>query len=76
VSESQEENKGLIRRLYDAQTKGDPHAIEELLAPTSTIIGLLPAARAAYRAMPWFMMPSPVSVTSSRSRWRPKATGW
>ena len=28
-----EENMALVRRLYDAQTKGDLHAMRELLAP-------------------------------------------
>jgi serine phosphatase RsbU (regulator of sigma subunit)/predicted ester cyclase len=31
LSEAQEQNKALVRRLYDAQTKGDLHAMRELL---------------------------------------------
>src|SRR5918993_2419192 len=33
LSEAQEQNKALVRRLYDAQTKGDLHAMRELLTP-------------------------------------------
>jgi serine phosphatase RsbU (regulator of sigma subunit)/predicted ester cyclase len=33
VSEDQEQNKALVRRLYEAQTKGDLYAMRELLAP-------------------------------------------
>jgi predicted ester cyclase len=32
VSEAHEQNKALVRRLYDAQTKGDLYAMRELLA--------------------------------------------
>ena len=33
MSEDQEQNKALVRRLYEAQTKGDLYAMRELLAP-------------------------------------------
>jgi len=33
VSEAAEKNKALVRRLYDAQTKGDLYAMRELLTP-------------------------------------------
>ncbi len=33
MSEAQEQNKALVRRLYEAQTKGDLYAMRELLAP-------------------------------------------
>ena len=33
MSEAQEQNKALVRRLYGAQTKGDLHAMRELLTP-------------------------------------------
>jgi predicted ester cyclase len=33
LSEAQEHNKALVRRLYEAQTKGDLHAMRELLTP-------------------------------------------
>jgi serine phosphatase RsbU (regulator of sigma subunit)/predicted ester cyclase len=33
LSEAQEQNKALVRRLYAAQTKGDLHAMRELLTP-------------------------------------------
>jgi ketosteroid isomerase-like protein len=33
VSEAHEQNKALVRRLYDAHTRGGPCAMKELLAP-------------------------------------------
>ena len=33
MSEVQEQNKALVRRLYEAQTKGNLHAMSELLTP-------------------------------------------
>ena len=33
MSEAGEKNKALVRRLYDAQTRGDLEAMRELLAP-------------------------------------------
>jgi hypothetical protein len=81
LSKVKEQNKSMVRRLYEAQTMGDLHAMRELLAPTSTIIDWLPAkenpaAKATYGAMPWIMVPSPISATSSRSSWRLRETGW
>ena len=76
-----EENMALVRRLYDAQTKGDLHAMRSCSPPDFDNHWMAPgqedpAARATFGALPWFMLPSPISATSSRSRWRPKATGW
>ena len=37
-----EENMALVRRLYDAQTKGDLHAMRELLTPNFDNHGMAP----------------------------------
>jgi serine phosphatase RsbU (regulator of sigma subunit)/predicted ester cyclase len=42
LSKAHEENKALVRRLYDAQTRGDPGAMRELLAPDFDNHGLAP----------------------------------
>jgi hypothetical protein len=80
VVSSAEENKAIVRRFYEALTEEDLEAIRELLAPTSSITGRSRAtktlaARATYGLSPRFMLSSPMSSTSSRSRWQPNATG-
>jgi ketosteroid isomerase-like protein len=42
VSEAEEKNKALVRRLLEAHAKGDLDALEELLAPDFVDHSLLP----------------------------------
>ena len=77
---TEENNKALVRRLYEAQTKGDLDTLRELLAPAYSTITCAPdksqGVRASCGQLPRIMQPTPTSNTSSLSRWQPKAAGW
>ena len=47
---SAEEKKALVRRFVEAQDKGDLETLDELLAPTSSIITCSPAKTPGARA--------------------------
>jgi hypothetical protein len=70
---SAEENKVLMRRFLEAQANADPDALEELLAPTSSIIAsnLIKSLdeRASYGRSQRNLPSSPISAPTSTINW-------
>jgi hypothetical protein len=70
---SAEENMALARRLMEARVEGDLDALDEMLAPTSSVIlswlpANLPAVMAKNGQSPNSLPPSPKLAYSSRIR--------
>jgi len=77
---AEEDNKALVRRFYEAQTKGELDTLRELLAPGildhNLRPGQEPGREGFLRAVAEDHAATPTSNTSSLSRWQPKAAGW
>jgi hypothetical protein len=70
---SAEENMALAWHLMEARVEGDLHALDEMLAPTSSatlnrLPANLPAARAKNGRSPNSMLPSLTAAYTSRTR--------
>ena len=70
---SAEENKVLVRRFLEAQANADPDALEELLAPTSSIMtsNLIKSLdeRASYGRSQRNLTSSPICASTSSIKW-------